>query len=110
VSSRDTPNEAASHRPDQAVKYRTVAHRLHSSARDLSEIADDDRYGNAIGILVVHAAIAWADSVSIACAGYKSDTVSYQGVAYSLVRATGMLGKLDSFAAWAEGLYEARPA
>lgn len=129
----------------QAVRYRTVAKRLHESAHDLTDLAEGDRSGNAIAILAVHAAIAWVDALCIAWGGFKStegehlksvdalkdalgaradanalkillgivqqkDTVSYQGVSYGLARARTMLGKLDQFAAWAEELYESRPA
>jgi hypothetical protein len=43
------------------------------SASDLAQLATDgDSYGNAIGIVAIHAAIAYADALSIRFGGFKS--------------------------------------
>jgi hypothetical protein len=56
-----------------ATKYRQVGSAFLDSADALSALADDDEsYGNAIGLLAVHAAIAFADAVSIAYGERKS--------------------------------------
>lgn len=129
---------------NQAVKYHHVARALRRSASDLLEIADEGAsYGNAIAIVAIHSAIAYADSLTIAYGGFKSvdgdhtravdalqaamgsrvdprrarllltmikekDSVSYQGVYYSLEDARGLIEKLNLFAEWAEGEYERR--
>lgn len=59
--------------PSEAVQYRQVAISLLESAHALHDLARaGDRYGNAIGVLAVHAAIAWADALAIAYGGLKS--------------------------------------
>lgn len=56
-----------------ADKYRRVADGLLESARSLVHLADEaDHYGNAIAIVAIHAAVAWADTLCIAYAGMKS--------------------------------------
>lgn len=57
----------------QAVKYLRVARALHSTAGDLNQIAaEGDTYGNAMAIVAIHAAIAYADALSIAFRELKS--------------------------------------
>lgn len=57
----------------QAAKYLRVARALHATADDLSQLADEgDTYGNAMAIVAIHAAIAYADAVSIAFRELKS--------------------------------------
>lgn len=57
----------------QATKYIRVARALRKSLADLETIAENgDRYGNAMGIVAVHSAIAYADALSIAYGGFKS--------------------------------------
>ena len=59
--------------PSLAVKYLKVARALRSGAVALLTIADEeDPYGNAIGVLAVHAAIAYNDALTIAYGGKKS--------------------------------------
>lgn len=54
-------------------RYRRMGSALIESARVLHDLADEeDRFGNAIGIVVVHAVIAYADALSIAYGGFKS--------------------------------------
>jgi hypothetical protein len=56
-----------------ADRYRRVAISLQSSAVVLREVADGDSgYGNAIGVLAIHAAIAWCDTLCIAFGARKS--------------------------------------
>lgn len=131
--------------PGQALKYYRVARALRASAMDLIEIADEESsYGNAIAIVAIHSAIAYADALTIAYGGFKStegeheravdafqaalgaraepgqvrilraiikekDTVSYQGVYYTLGEARNLVERLNGFAEWAEGVYERRP-
>jgi hypothetical protein len=55
------------------VKYQRVGAALMKSASDLADLgADGDGYGNAIGIVAIHAAIAYADALSIRFGGFKS--------------------------------------
>lgn len=50
----------------QAVKYHRVGIALLQSATDLLNIAEEhDTYGNAIAIVVIHAAIAYTDALTI---------------------------------------------
>jgi hypothetical protein len=56
-----------------ADRYRRVAVALLSSASVLRDLADtDSSSGNAIGVLAIHAAIAWTDALCIAFGGRKS--------------------------------------
>jgi hypothetical protein len=56
-----------------AGKYRHVGRAFLDAADALSVVAgDDETYGNAIGLLSIHAAIAYADAVSIAYGERKS--------------------------------------
>lgn len=126
-----------------AAKYMTVARALRKSAADIGIIADD-RHGNALAIVVIHAAIAYADALCIAYGGFKStegeheravealkqalgnrmdraqgtrllaivkekDSASYQGVFYTTADARRIVRKLETFAEWAEEMYEKRP-
>jgi hypothetical protein len=55
------------------MKYIRVARALHSTASDLRDVASDgDTYGNAMAIIAIHAAIAYADALSIAFREIKS--------------------------------------
>jgi len=57
----------------QASKYLRVARALHSTAEDLGQLASEgDTYGNALAIVAIHAAIAYADALSIAFRELKS--------------------------------------
>lgn len=57
----------------QAAKYLRVARALHSTANDLNQLAvEGDTYGNAMAIVAIHAAIAYADALSIAFREIKS--------------------------------------
>jgi hypothetical protein len=59
--------------PGLAFKYLKVARALKGGAEALLTIADeDDPYGNAIGVLAVHAAIAYNDALTIAYGGRKA--------------------------------------
>lgn len=131
--------------PHQAIKYFRVARSLRTSALDLVKISDEgSSYGNAIAIVAIHSAIAYADALAIAYGGFKStegeheravdalqealgaravpgqikalrgiikekDSVSYQGIYYTLGEARQLVERLNAFADWAEGLYELRP-
>lgn len=57
----------------QAEQYRRVGSSLLESADALETIAsDDDRFGNAIAIVAIHATIAYGDALSIAYREVKS--------------------------------------
>jgi len=57
----------------QAAKYLRVGRALHSTVGDLNQLAaEGDTYGNAMAIVAVHAAIAYADALSIAYRDLKS--------------------------------------
>lgn len=56
-----------------APKYQRVGSALLRSADDLLEIADGRAtYGNAVAIITIHAAIAYADALTIGYGGVKS--------------------------------------
>lgn len=66
----------------RARQYRRVARGLAESAEALHALADEgDRYGNAIGVLSVHAAIAWVDALTIAYGGVKHTGADHGGAA-----------------------------
>lgn len=75
---------------DKAVGYADAGEEFFRSAERVSEGAG----WNAAGVLLVHAAIAWADAVSIALAGVKSTSESHQDVVH-LIRevAEGKTGR-----------------
>lgn len=76
--------------PSAAVKYHRVARALRRSAVDLSDIAEDgDLYGNAIAIVAIHSAIAYADALYIAYAGFKSTEGEHGRAADALADALG---------------------
>lgn len=57
----------------QASRYLRVARALHATADDLNQLAvEGDTYGNAMAIVAIHAAIAYADALSIAFRELKS--------------------------------------
>lgn len=127
-----------------AVKYRAVGRSLLNTARDLATL-DDPKYGNAVAILAIHAAIAYSDALSTGYRGIKSvdgdhtrvaDTLqnalgnradaaqiarlrgildakshaSYSGQYYTLSDGQSVLADTEKFVAWAEDLYQNRPA
>ena len=67
------PSRRKSTERSQAGRYLIVAESLLRSAEALSEIAvEGDPYGNAIGVVSTHAAIAFNDALTIAYRGVKS--------------------------------------
>lgn len=75
------------HRADQ---YARVARGLSQGAEDLFELAEPgDRYGNAIGVLAVHAAIAWTDALTISYRGWKHTGSDHRKAADLLQQALG---------------------
>ena len=57
----------------EAEKYRVIGDGLLESAAALADLTGEgDRYGNAVGILAIHASIAWADALAIAYGARKS--------------------------------------
>jgi hypothetical protein len=75
------------HRADQ---YARVAEGLSKSAEDLFTLAEsEDRYGNAIGVLAVHAAIAWTDALTIGYRGWKHTGSDHRKAADLLLKALG---------------------
>lgn len=77
-----------------ARKHHRVARSLRQSALDLSEPAEDgDRYGNAIAIIAIHAAVAYGDALCIAYGGFKSTEGEHQRAAEALDDALGSHGE-----------------
>ena len=69
-----------------AGTYRQAGRAFLEAAEALSAVADDDEtYGNAIGLLSIHAAIAYADTVSIAY-GERKSTAGDHEQAVSVLR------------------------
>lgn len=80
--------------PSQSDKYRRVGGSLLESARALLTVADEgDRFGNAIGIIAVHAAIAYTDALTIAFGGFKSTDGDHRKAADALL--TAMANRLE---------------
>ena len=72
----------------QAEKYRRVGAALIESARALQTVADEeDRFGNAIGIVAVHAAVAYTDALTIQFAEFKSTEGDHRKAADALLAA-----------------------
>lgn len=84
---RSRRKEVPGHR---ARQYRRVAEGLVESAEALHALADEgDRYGNAIGVLAVHAAIAWTDTLTIAYGGVKHTGADHRQAADLLLEVLG---------------------
>lgn len=76
---------------DQSGRYLRVARALRRSAGDLADLADaGDRYGNAIAILAVHSAIAYADALSIPYGGFRSTEGDHERDVDVLKKALGI--------------------
>lgn len=74
----------------QATKYIRVARALRRSATDLAGIAEDtSSYGNAIAIISIHSAIAYADALTISYGGFKSVEGEHARAADALREALG---------------------
>lgn len=82
--------------PSQAEKYRRVGASLLASARALEGVAvGGDPYGNAIGVVAVHAAIAYNDALTIAFRGIRSTEGDHRKAADVLQRALGHRARLE---------------
>ncbi len=82
--------------PTQSGKYRRVGASLLTSARALDAVAvPGDPYGNAIGVVAVHAAIAYNDALTIAFRGRKSTEGHHRRAADVLQRALGHRAKAE---------------
>ncbi len=76
----------------QAAKYLRVGESLLQSAEALNEIASEgDPYGNAIGVIATHAAIAVNDALTIAYREVKSAEGDHRRAADVLQQALGPL-------------------
>ena len=72
----------------RATSYQAIARSLLDTARGLDTIAEP-RYGNGLGIISVHAAIAYTDALTIAYRGLKSVDGDHSRAAEVLVHALG---------------------
>jgi len=74
----------------QAERYRHVAASLLARAQALEAIATaGDPYGNAVGVVAIHAAIAYNDALTVAYRGIKSTEGDHRKAADVLQRALG---------------------
>jgi hypothetical protein len=74
----------------QAERYRRVGASLLLSAQALESVAvEGDPYGNAVGVVAIHAAIAYNDALTIAFRGLKSTEGDHRKAADVLRRAMG---------------------
>lgn len=74
----------------QAERYRRVGASLLASAQALEAIAvEGDPYGNAVGVVAIHSAIAYNDALTIAFRGIKSTEGDHRKAADVLQRAMG---------------------
>lgn len=84
---RSRRKDVPRHRADQ---YQRVAEGLTESAEALHSLAEEgDRYGNAIAVLAVHAAIAWTDALTIAYQGVKHTGSDHRRASDLLLEALG---------------------
>ncbi|HEX2189090.1 MAG TPA: hypothetical protein VHG51_09355 [Longimicrobiaceae bacterium] len=74
--------------PSRAGGYFRVAQGLRSTARDLGTMADP-KYGNGLAIVAIHAAIAYADALTVAYGGFKSTDGDHTRASDALQRALG---------------------
>ena len=74
----------------EAQKYYRVARSLHKTAGDLNTLAEEEgTYGNAIGIIVIHSAIAYSDALCIAYGRFKSTSGDHLQATHALRDALG---------------------
>ncbi|HEX8271801.1 MAG TPA: hypothetical protein VF615_04050 [Longimicrobiaceae bacterium] len=74
----------------QAEKYRRVGASLLASAQALESVAmPGDPYGNALGVIAVHASIAYNDALTISFRGIKSTEGDHRKAADVLRQALG---------------------
>lgn len=74
--------------PSRATRYEAIGGALLKTAQDLSELLDA-RYGNAIAIVSIHAAIALTDALTVAYRHVKSTDGDHTRAADLLVHALG---------------------
>ncbi|MHB8873186.1 MAG: hypothetical protein ACYC8T_05815, partial [Myxococcaceae bacterium] len=72
----------------QAGKYYDVAKALQRSAIDLADLGEN-AYGNAVAIVAIHSAIAYADALCIAYGGFKSTAGDHEDAADAMQDALG---------------------
>ncbi len=136
--------KTSKHDRSAAPKYYAIGSALLRTARDLNALGEL-KYGNALAIIAVHAAIAYCDALCIAYREIKSSDgdhrravdvlahalgarvdekqlnrlaavldakthASYSGNYYTLEEARLLLSETEVFVAWAEDLYQKRPA
>ena len=74
----------------QAERYRRVGVSLLASAQALEAVAvEGDPYGNAVGVVAIHSAIAYNDALTLAFRGIKSTEGDHRKAADVLQRAMG---------------------
>ena len=74
--------------PSRSGGYFRVAQGLHNTARDLCTMAEP-KYGNGLAIVAIHAAIAYADALTVAYGGFKSTDGDHSRASDALQRALG---------------------
>lgn len=74
--------------PSRSVRYEAIGRALLKTAQDLSEL-QDQRYGNGIAIVSIHAAIALTDALTVAYRHVKSAEGDHSRAADLLVHALG---------------------
>jgi hypothetical protein len=74
--------------PSRAAKYVAVGRSLHRNAQELEAISES-KYGNGLAIIAIHAAIAYADAITIAYRGIKSQDGDHARAADVLAHALG---------------------
>lgn len=72
----------------RAGKYAAVGRALPKTASDLEALADT-RYGNALAIIAIHAAIAYTDALTVAFRELKSTDGDHTRAAELLIHALG---------------------
>jgi hypothetical protein len=80
----------------QAVRYRTVGRALLTSAQALATVAESgDPYGNALGIVAIHAAIAYCDALSVGYGSLRSAEGDHERAVEAFQEALGAAADPD---------------
>lgn len=74
--------------PSRAVKYLSIGRSLHRNTQELEAISET-KYGNGLAIIAIHATIAYADALTIAYRGIKSQDGDHARAADVLAHAVG---------------------
>lgn len=78
----------------RSPKYQAVGRALHRTASDLAELSER-KYGNALAIVAIHAAIAYTDALTVAYREIRSTDGEHRRAADVLLHALGNRADAD---------------